>query len=139
MCETFQWLFGYLVLPFAVSAYASVIVSRAYQFYDAKKDAWEIIITMEHELECGAGTLKHPRANARLNSATQRIRYFGHLAAASQIDEIARDIEEKLKKAETELSGGVVKVQIPRDAWERRIVALRYNWLSIFKPWPVRF
>lgn len=140
MCEIFHSLLSYLVLPFAVSAYASVIVSRVYQFYDAKKDAWEIIITMEHEIDSRqAATLKHPWANARLNSATQRIRYFGHKKAASQIDAIARDIKDELLKADADLSSGATSARIPRGDWERRIVSLRFDMWAIFQPWPVKF
>lgn len=139
MSEILHWLLSYLVLPFAVSAYASVIVSRVFQFYDAKKDAWEIIITMEHEFVQGAATLRHPWANARLNSASQRIRYLNHTAAASQVDAIACEIKEKLQKAETEFLSGATLARIPRAEWERRIVALRYNWRAIFQPWPIKF
>jgi hypothetical protein len=139
MCEILQFIGTYVVLPFAVSAYAAVVISRVYQFYDAKKDAWETIITMEHELVRPAKTLDHPWASARLNSPTQRMRYFGHSAAAKEVDCIAKDIEAKLTKASADLGSGIAKVQIPRGEWETRIVALHYNWWAIFQPWRIKF
>ena len=73
LASSLDWIFRYLVLPFLLSAYTSVVVSRLYQFYDSKKDAWETIISMEDKLHLKSGTLTHPWANARLKRPTQRL------------------------------------------------------------------
>jgi hypothetical protein len=139
MNEFVIWFFGFLVLPFLVSAYAGVIVSRIYQFYDAKKDAWEIIISMEHKFSRNCHNLKHPWASARLNIPTQRIRYFGHAKAAEEIDEISTEIKNQLESAEKEFTTESLEFEIPRSTWEQRIVSIKLNWIAIFKPWPTKF
>jgi hypothetical protein len=143
MCPLFvsalDWIFRYLLLPFLLSAYAGVVVSRLYQFYDSKKDAWEAIISMEDKLHLNSGTLTHPWANARLNSPTQRLRYFGHRSAFCEVDAIAASIGNALKDAQRKLTAGVAEVAIPRTEWEQRIVAVSPSWFAIFKPWPIRF
>jgi hypothetical protein len=143
MCLLFasalDWIFGYLLLPFLLLAYASVVVSQLYQFYDPKKDEWETIISMKDKLNLNSGTLTHPRANARLNSPTQRLRYFGHCSAFREVDAIAASIGKALEDAQRKLTAGVAEVAIPRTEWEQRIVAVSPSWLAIFKPWPIGF
>ena len=143
MCPLFAsallWIFCYLILPFVLSAYASVVVLRLYQFYDSKKDAWETIISMEDKLHLNSGTVTHPWANARLNSPTQRLRYFGHRSAFCEVEAIAASIGKALEDAQRKLTAGAAEVIIPRAEWEQRIVAVSPSWFVIFKPWPTRF
>lgn len=139
MCTFITDLMTFVLLPFAVSAYASIVVSRIYQFYDSKKDAWETIISMEHALNAKSPTLQHPWASARLNSPAQRMQYFGHLKAYRELTSIIKDMEEELQKAENKHKAGDTSSIISRDDWEKRIVGIRYDILPIFQPWPKKF
>jgi hypothetical protein len=99
--STLDWIVHFLVLPFSLSAYASVVVSRLYRFYDSKRDAWETIISMEDKLSrVDCPTPSHPWASACLNHPTQQLRYAGHLQAAQAVDAIHTAIEQSLQGAQ---------------------------------------
>jgi len=99
--STLDWIVHFLVLPFPLSAYASVVVSRLYRFYDSKRDAWETIISMEDKLSrVDCPTLSHPWASACLNHPTQQLRYAGLLQADQAVDAIHTAIEQSLQGAQ---------------------------------------
>jgi hypothetical protein len=138
--STLDWIVHFLVLPFSLSAYASVVVSRLYRFYDSKRDAWETIISMEDKLSrVDCPTLSHPWASACLNHPTQQLRYAGLLRADQAVDAIHTAIEQSLQGAQKKVAAGETNVEIPRSEWEKRIVSIRPSLCAIFQPWPLAF
>ena len=131
------WLF--VALPFLLSFYASLIVSRSFQFYNYRRLAWEIVSSIEHELTVGSRAFHHPWASAQLNFPTQHLRRFGHRKAAAELDAIAKEIESVLKNAQQIIEAGTFPVTVPRDQWSDRLIAIRPSRWAIVRPWPIRF
>jgi len=131
------WLF--VALPFLLSFYASLIVSRSFQFHTYRRLAWEIVSSIEHELTVGSRAFQHPWASAQLNFPTQHLRRFGHRKAAAELDAIAKEIESALENAQQRIEAGTSAVTVPRDQWGDRVIAMRPSRWAIIGPWPIRF